>query len=59
MDLHNQSILFQTVTQPNKLTVTSPYERSLLSKTHAIGLQRDTSIQLIFFFYKLPDKNEQ
>lgn len=44
MYIHNQSILFQTMSQPDKLTVSPPHTGSLFSKTHAIGLHRDNSI---------------
>lgn len=42
--VHDQGILFQTVSQPDKLFVAPPYSGSLLSKTHAVRLQRDTQI---------------
>lgn len=44
MYIHDQSILFQTVTQPHKITVTPSHTGSLFSKAHAIGLQEDISI---------------
>lgn len=40
-NLHDQRILLQAVSQPNKLTVSSPHSWDLLSKAHAVGLQRE------------------
>lgn len=37
--IHDQGIVFKTVSQPNKLIVSSLYRGSLLSKAHAVCLQ--------------------
>lgn len=55
--IHNQSILLQTISQPNKLTVPSPYTGSLLSKTHAICLQREKSMYYQINFQDMNNQN--
>lgn len=37
--IHDQGVVFKTVSQPNKLIVSAPYRGSLLSKAHAVCLQ--------------------
>lgn len=45
INIQDEGILFQAVSEPNKLTVTPPYTGSLSSKTHAVGLQKEKSSQ--------------
>lgn len=52
--IHDQGVVFKTVSQPNKIIVPPPYRGSLLSKAHAVCLQ--STQKLIRLGKKIPKK---